>query len=286
VVSQNVQLSGAAAKVLNTGGNDVSQPVLDLIGSSTSVAPVATLKSIIIGPPVLKDPMVTVISSLLREQVIRLIPNPSAAPFRLVSLLDIDHSTPIPEYFDDSRLLIHLAFSLYPQFGDDALKKLALDYLEADEEEEDQMDVDMEIEENVEVDTEVENVVSKEDDVENVVPDEAFDDDVQVLDEASAIFMTPGRKKKSFKVRKELDDSFLRRNRRPSKKAYGFKDAKSAKEAKSAKQSIKKTSKKKAKKSAHVEEEPIPLAVIPPQGNAVAPHLPHEILQGIGEGFL
>jgi hypothetical protein len=44
---------------------------------------------------------------------------------------------PIPEYFNDSRLLIHLDFSLYPQFGDDALKKLTLDYLDTDEEEED-----------------------------------------------------------------------------------------------------------------------------------------------------
>jgi hypothetical protein len=32
-------------------------------------------------------------------------------------------------------------------------------------------------------------------------------------------------------------------------------------------------------------EEPIPLAMIPPS-NEVAPHLPKDVLAGIGEGFL
>jgi hypothetical protein len=100
-------------------------------------APATTLKSIVISPQIPKEPMVTVIPSLLREQVTKLNSYPSTTPFRNVTLLDIDHSTPIPEYFNDSHLLIHLAFSLYPQFGDDALKKLTLDYLDTDEEEED-----------------------------------------------------------------------------------------------------------------------------------------------------
>ena len=85
-----------------------------------------------------------------------------------------------------------------------------------------------------------------------------------------AIFMTP-RKKKTLKVGEQLDDSFLRRSKRLSKKAEGYKDAKTAKEA---------------KKSVEVDDEPMPLAMIPPLGNVAAPHLSQEILQGIGQGFL
>jgi len=85
-----------------------------------------------------------------------------------------------------------------------------------------------------------------------------------------AIFMTP-RKKKTLKVGEQLDDSFLRRSKRLSKKAEGYKDAKTSKEA---------------KKSVEVDDEPMPLAVIPPPGNAAAPHLSQKILQGIGQGFL
>ena len=68
-----------------------------------------------------------------------------------------------------------------------------------------------------------------------------------------------------------FDDSFLRHSKRLSKKAKGYKDAKTAKEA---------------KKSVEVDDEPMPLAVIPPPGNAAAPHLSQKILQGIGQGFL
>jgi hypothetical protein len=35
-----------------------------------------------------------------------------------------------------------LAFSLFPQFGDEALKKIALNYMESDAEEEFDMDLD------------------------------------------------------------------------------------------------------------------------------------------------
>jgi hypothetical protein len=71
--------------------------------------------------------MVIVIPSLLKEQVLNFISCiPSPAPFRSISVLDIDHNTLIPDYLNDSHLLIHLAFSLYPQFRDNALKKLAL----------------------------------------------------------------------------------------------------------------------------------------------------------------
>lgn len=149
------------------------------------------------------------------------------------------------------------------------------------------MDTDMLAKDDAEANVEMEDfAVTEEDDLDNVVLEDSSDDNVQVLDEARAVFLTPGRKKKNLKVREELDDSFLRRSRRLSKKAEGYKDAKSAKEAKSTMKSAKMVSKKKAKKTTQTDEEPIPLAVFPPQGSVVAPHLPQEVLQGIGEGFL
>lgn len=106
------------------------------------------------------------------------------------------------------------------------------------------------------------------------------------------MFLMPGRKNKPFKVREQLDDSFLRRSHRLSLKTEGFKDAKSAREAssvkspKTSKSSSKKKAKKSSRKSAAEAEEPVPLAIIPPGGFIVAPHLSKEILLGIGEGFL
>lgn len=82
----------------------------------------------------------------------------------------------------------------------------------------------------------------------------------------------PGRKNKPFKVREQLDDSFLRRSHRLSLKTEGFKDAKSAREAssvkspKTSKSSSKKKAKKSSRKSAAEAEEPVPLAIIPSGG--------------------
>lgn len=112
---------------------------------------------------------------------------------------------------------------------------------------------------------------------------EASEDNLGVLEEPPEVFMTPGRKKKPFMVREQLDDSFLRHSHRLSKKADGYKDTKSAKDSSSAKSSKKakgtrKSAKKSTRKDATVEDEPIPLAIIPPMGNAAAPHLSQEIL--------
>ena len=43
----------------------------------------------------------------------------------------------MPSYFSDRNLLVHLAFILFPQLGDNALEKIALDYLVEEEGEED-----------------------------------------------------------------------------------------------------------------------------------------------------
>jgi hypothetical protein len=72
-------------------------------------------------------------------------------------------------------------------------------------------------------------------------------------------------------VKEKIDDNFLRHNKRISQKLEGYKNDESA---------------KKSKEAAPAEEEPVPLAMIPPSGKNVAPHLPKNILQGIGEGFL
>ena len=72
-------------------------------------------------------------------------------------------------------------------------------------------------------------------------------------------------------LKEKIDDNFLRRNNRISQKLEGYRNAESA---------------KKSKEAAPAEEEPVPLAMIPPSGMNVAPHLPKNILQGIGKGFL
>jgi hypothetical protein len=242
------------------------------------------LKSVVFGPAVPEDPVIPVIPSLLVEQVLNFITvSPSSAIFRHISLLDIDHGTLIPDYFNDSSL-VHLAFSLFPQFGDEALKKIALNYMESDAEEESDMDLDNN------------TPVEKDDDAFAMKDKEDSDVDLEVLDEAPYIFRTPS-KKKTIKYREQLDDSFLRSSRRLSGKAKGYKDAKSAKIAEGEAESsdVKKAKKprkpksinKKSKEPAYGEMEPIPLAMIAPSPIFVpAPHLPQEVLQGIGEGFL
>jgi hypothetical protein len=63
----------------------------------------------------------------------------------------------VPSYFVDKHILVHLAFILSPQLGDDALEKIALDYLDEDEEdpemviEEEPMMVTQEVEEETEM---------------------------------------------------------------------------------------------------------------------------------------
>lgn len=113
------------------------------------------LKSVIYGPIVPSDPLIAVVPSLL-ENVWNFIPTcPNPSTFSFLNLLDIDHGTLIPSYFNDPHILIHLVFLLYPQIGGPALEKIALDYLGADEEE---------------------------------------DVDVEVLEEAPAVFQTPRRR--------------------------------------------------------------------------------------------
>ena len=77
---------------------------------------------------------------------------------------------------------------MYPQIGGPSLEKIALDYLSAGEE----------------------------DDVE-----------IEVIEEALAVFQTPRRWTRKG-VKEKLDDSCLRRSRRISKKNDGFKDAECA----------------------------------------------------------
>lgn len=85
--------------------------------------------------------------------------------------------------------------------------------------------------------------------------------------------MTP-RKKNAFKLKKRIDDSFLRRSKKLAKKYESFKNEESA---------------KKAREDANVTtvenvepDEPMPLDVIP----RPAPHLSKEIIEGIAHGFL
>ena len=169
-----------------------------------------------------------------------------------------DHDTLIPPYFNDQRLLIHLAFLLSPQIGGSSLEKIVLDYITSDE---DEVDTEM-----GDADAEFGEAEAKNEDIE-----------VEILDEAPAVFQTP-RKRKSLKLKEKLDDSFLRRSRRIANKPGGYKDVASAKAANQVKEPF------------TAEEDvvdPCPLAIIPgPSNYGAAPHLPKEILEGIATGFL
>jgi hypothetical protein len=50
--------------------------------------------------------------------------NPHFQIFKYVTNLVVDHNTLIPSYIVDTPLLIHLAFILFPQLGDNALEKI------------------------------------------------------------------------------------------------------------------------------------------------------------------
>jgi hypothetical protein len=162
------------------------------------------------------------------------------------------------------------------------LEKLALEYL--DEEEED-------------LEMVVANVSEEED--QDIDMEEKTDSDLEMLHDAPDVFKTP-KKKRVVKVKEQIDDDFLWRSKRISQKLGGFKNTESAKmyieagnkKVKPSGSKSKKTkSSKKAKKmegepSTYEVLEPTPLAVIPPKGKEVAPYLTKNVLEGIGEGFL
>jgi hypothetical protein len=106
-------------------------------------------------------------------------------------MLDIDHSIMIPSYFNDQRLLIHIAFLIYPQIGGHVLEKIALDYL------------------NEEDEGEAENAIGEDDDA---MTDS--DDYLEVLEGPPLGFKTPRRKRARI-ARDQLDDIFLRRSVTP-----------------------------------------------------------------------
>lgn len=240
----------------------------------SKAAPKPTLRSIIVEPATPsdpKDPLITVVPSILKHVLDFFSISPPSNFLINLNIIHINEDTIIPSYFCDNELLIHLAFITFPQLGDDALKKLALDY----------MDEDVNEEENIETENaEQERIAKDDDDImadENEVQKETMqaidsDVDVEILKSTPAIFMTP-RRNKPLIVKEKLDNSFLRHNKRISNKLKGFKDTKSDKKA----QVLEKA-------DAEVMDVD-PLAFIPPPSSTVAPHLSEEILKGIAISF-
>jgi hypothetical protein len=105
---------------------------------------------------------------------------------------------------------------LHPQLGDDALEKLALDYMDI---EEDESTIAADVDYNV-IEGNMDEGLEKE-------AAEKADVDVEALESPPPIFMTPP-KKKTFKVKERLTDGFLRRSKRISNKLQGSKDIESA----------------------------------------------------------
>lgn len=232
--------------------------------SSSVTAPRQVLRSVIYGPSIPEDPLVTVVPSLLEKVSLFITINPSSIFLRNLSMIDIVHDLPIPYYFNDYQLLVHLAFILYPQLGDKALEKIALDYMEDEEEE------DPEIVVNVD---EIEGEDPMEPGEDDLMQVDKEDNDVEILNDPPPVFQTP-RRKKALKVKEKIDDSFLRRSKRLANKSQGFKNAESAKEA------------TEAAKIMEDNFNPMPLANIPPPATNVAPHLPQDVIEGIATGFL
>lgn len=241
-----------------------------------AVASAQKLKYVITGPSG-SDPMITVIPSLIR-QVSNFIPSsPSPCFLRDLNLIYLSDDTLIPSYFSDKKLLVHIAFLLHPKLGGQDLEKEALIYLEEDEEEPEMM-----IEEDEYYLAGHDGDASQHED----------DSDLEVLEGPLDVFKTP-QKKRMVKMKEPIDDAFLRRSRRVALMKEGFKNAESAKKHKEGKDQEKgakkgKTPKggKKNNKKKKAILEPVPLAMIPPQNSAPAPHLPKEVLHGIGTGFL
>ena len=125
------------------------------------------------------------------KKVLNYIPSsPSFNFLRSLRLFDINHDTIIPSFFNHQLILFHLALILHPQIGgDDALKKIGLDYLEEGEEGEDGAD-------GFEASDAFEG-------------DEENDVDVEILDVPPLVFKTP-RKKSAVRVKEKIDDSFFK----------------------------------------------------------------------------
>jgi hypothetical protein len=153
VIEEVVENEGPIAQRvqnISVNKNDgASQSLLQAVVASAS-----RLTSIIVGPSNPVDPMVVVVPSLLKQVPYYPSNIPSTNFLIYLSILDINHDTFIPSYFNGNKLLIHLAFILSPQLGGQALEKIALDYLEEEEE-----DPEMIIEENEDDAMSVEGIV-------------------------------------------------------------------------------------------------------------------------------
>lgn len=143
MIAASASLKGKAVmegstSMANLNATEVQLPdqMIFPVFSSSVTAPRPALRSVIYGPRIQEDPLVTVVPSLLKKVSLFFTVNPSIVFLRNLSMVDINHDTSIPSYFTDYQLLVHLAFILHPQLGDNVLEKIALDYME-DEEEED-----------------------------------------------------------------------------------------------------------------------------------------------------
>lgn len=95
----------------------------------------APLKSVIVGPSTRADPLVVVVPSLLKQlpNYLSILPKPCF--LKHLTLIDMHHDTTIPSFFNDPHLLVHMTFIMYLQLSDNALEKIALQYMDEDEEE-------------------------------------------------------------------------------------------------------------------------------------------------------
>ena len=147
--------------------------------------------------------------------------------------------------------LVAVVPSLIKQLGGQALEKIARDYLDEDEEE----DPEIVIEEDEIERMETEKKMTKQHEIGKSETKES-EDELELLDATPKVFLT-AKKKKVVKIKEQLDDSFLRRSKRVSKKLAGYKSKENASSPTEKKTPTKKISKrtKQVKKNKEVKNQ-------------------------------
>lgn len=289
----------------NLSAHNIGSSSMVMGSTSSQALPRPALRSVVFGPELAKEPMVTVIPSLVRQVMNFIHATPSSIFLRFVTLIDIDDSTIIPAYFNDPLLLIRIASISDPQLveGNETLEQLARSYNllddSDDEGEKQEPSVDVEMEDGEEDTEDVVNALVPLKGKEPLIPQEN-DSDLEMLDDAPLIFQTPEKSKKKKKVmgiEELLEDSFFRRSKRVANRLSGFKNEESAKaHAENSEPKMpggpsaakKPKSKKRPRNTAGTQDEAMdvqPLAMIPPSPG-IAPHLPRQVLSAIGEDYL
>lgn len=118
----NQDKSVQAEFVLKAPNNSPNARSMNMAATQNAdLPPAPKIRSVNYGPKPPEDPLIAVVPSLLREVLNFFTTSPSPVFLNCLSYLYLNHDTIIPDYVNDRRLLVHLAFSLFPQIGGHSL---------------------------------------------------------------------------------------------------------------------------------------------------------------------